>query len=491
MRIGIAGLSHESNSFSTLHTGLDEFRTLEGRELIEHYAATYHEMTGFIAGASEFRYEAVPLFFARATPAGPVTAEAYEDLLGRLLQSIRAAGPLDGLLLALHGAMVAEGFPHGDAETVKRVRQELGSIPVVVTHDYHANISPEIVDAATALVVYKTNPHVDQRERGLQAASILARTVRGEVRPKCALVKPDVLFNISFHNTSLPPMAPVMAEAIRLEQDPKILACSIAAGYQYADVPAMGPSIVVVADGDGELARKEADRLGRLMWDCREELLPQLPSAEEAVRHAKEAEKVPVALFEIGDNIGGGSSGDATFILEQLMVQKATGWVVTLYDPQAVKECAEAGVGNVVELLVGGKVDRQHGPSLAVKGAVRTLHDGSYEETERRHGGERYLHQGLTAVLQVGVRGAAGSGRIVLNSCRASPNSIHQITCVGIVPEQESILVAKGTVAPRAAYEPVCAQIVQVDTPGATQVSRPPGDYRFARKSFYEWSVRR
>lgn len=488
MRIGIAGISHESNSFSTLYTGVDAFQGFEGKALVEHYAGTYHEIAGFVAAAEAFDYEIVPLFYARATPAGPVTAEAYEELVGRVLQSIRRAGQLDGVLLALHGAMVVQGIPHGDAETVRRVRDAVGSTPVVVTHDYHANISPELLEAATALVVYKTNPHVDQKERGLQAASIVARTARGEVKPECALVKPEVLFNIVFHNTSLPPMEPLMAEAIRLEAHPKVLACSIAAGYQYADVPAMGPSIVTVSDGDPKLAQHEAERLGCLMWDCREQLVPRLPNAEEAVREAQAVDQGPVALFEIGDNIGGGSSGDATFILEQLLAQKATGWVVTLYDPQAVQACAQAGVGSELELRVGGNVDRQHGRSLLVRGVVRTLHDGSYEETERRHGGERYLHQGLTAVLQVGARGAPGSGRIVLNSRRSSPNSIHQITCVGIVPEQERILVAKGTVAPRAAYEPVCAEIVQVDTPGATQVSRSPDDYRLARKTFHEWS---
>jgi microcystin degradation protein MlrC len=397
---------------------------------------------------------------------------------------------LDGLLLALHGAMVAEGFPQADAETVRRVRAVVGpDFPLVVTHDYHGNVPPDLVAAADALVIYKTTPHIDQRERGLQAASILSRMVRGQVKPTSAIAKPDVIFNIVYHNTSRPPMQPLMQAAIALEKEPGILACSIAAGYQYADVPAMGPSIVVVTDNDPDRARQEAERLGQMMWAVRDQLKPQVPDPVTAVRRALASARGPVALFDLGDNIGGGSAGDGTTLLKALIDEGADGWVMTLYDPEAARACAEAGIGAELSLPVGGKTDTMHGPTLTISGRVRTLHDGSYMETERRHGGGRYFDQGLTAVLKVGV-GAVSSGRgglLILNSERSTPNSIHQITCVGIQPRQQRILVAKGAVAPRAAYEPVCAEIIEVDTPGATAISIPPEHYHQARKTFYEW----
>jgi microcystin degradation protein MlrC len=488
MRIGIAVLTHESNTFAAKPTTLDDFGVHRGEEVIRHYAPTFHEAAGYIAAAEEYDYEIAPLLAANATPAGELTRETYETLVGELLASIRAAGPLDGLLLALHGAMVAEDFPQADGETVRRVRELMGpDFPLVVTHDYHANVPESLVRDATALVIYKTNPHIDQRERGIQAAEILARTIRGDVKPTSAIVKPGVLFNIAFHNTSKAPMQPLMEAAIALEQEPGILACSIAAGYQYADVPYMGPSIVVVTDDDPERAQREAERLGEMMWGVREQLIPRIPDAAAAVRMAMESSETPVALFELGDNIGGGSAGDATIILAELVRQQATGWVAAVYDPESVQACFEAGIGGEVSLEVGGKTDDQHGAPVAVRGRVRTLSDGAYEETERRHGGARFINQGLSAVVAVQGDNGERVGLLLLNSRRTSPFSIHQLTSVGIAPEQQHILVAKGAVAPRAAYEPVSARIIEVDTAGACAISRGPDAYQRARKNFYEW----
>jgi microcystin degradation protein MlrC len=344
-----------------------------------------------------------------------------------------------------------------------------------------------MVDAVNALVVYKTNPHVDQLERGLQATSILSEAMRGETKPVQVLKKPNVLFNIVFHNTNNPPMAALMESAIAAEQEEGILACSIAAGFQYADVPAMGPSVVVCADRDTALAKKTAERIGNQMWNVRNQLMPDLLSPHEAVARARRTSRPPVALFEIGDNIGGGSSGDSTFILSELIDQQADGWVVALFDPGAVDHCARAGVGSTVSLPVGGKTDDQHGPTLCVSGRVLGLHCGEYEERDRRHGGQRHHNQGLTAVLEVPSPSGNASSRLVLNSRRTTPFSINQLRSVGIIPEYQRILVAKGTVAPRAAYEPVCSEIIVVDTGGATSVSRLSNEFVHARKGFHEW----
>ncbi|MYC95767.1 MAG: M81 family metallopeptidase [Caldilineaceae bacterium SB0661_bin_32] len=483
MRIGIASLNHESNTFASFPTTLSDFRFVRGQEIIEQYRPTFHEVGGFIAGAEAYGYEIVPLIGAVATPAGAVEAEAYEALTDELLGLIRDAMPLDGLLLGLHGAFVAEGFPQGDGETTRRVRELVGpDLPVIVTHDYHGNVPPQLVEDATALIIYKTCPHIDQRERGLQAAELVTRTVRGEVRPVSSIAKPELVYNIAFHNTNMRPMKPVMDAAIELEQQPGILATSVAAGYQYADVPWMGPCIVVVADGDQGLADREAQRLADLMWSLRDELLPKIPKPAEAVKMAVASEEKPVSMMEMGDNIGGGSAGDSTFVLEELLEQGANGWVMALYDPEAVAACAAAGIGAKLTLPVGGKVDDEHGPTLTVEGTVRTLHDGKFIETEVRHGGGRNWDQGLTAVLET------NGGLLVLDSLRTPPMSFNQLRSVGIMPEQHEIFVAKGSVAPRAAYEPVSARIIEVDSGGATSISRPPEEFQLARKGLYEWT---
>ena len=485
MRIGVASFSHESNSFYSQPTRIEDFGVHEGAAIIDYYRPTFHEIAGYIKGAEEYDFEIHPTLAANAMPAGPVTAEAYEHFVGRILKGIEDAPALDGILLALHGAMVAEGIPQADGETVRRVRKLVGNLPIAVTHDYHANVPPELVEAADVLLIYKTNPHIDQPECGLQAASILSRQIRGEVEPKMALVKPEVVFNIYFHNTSVAPMQPLMQRAIDLEAADGILGCSIAGGYQYADVPHMGPSIVVVSDGDQERAQAEAEKIGAAMWDIREQLRLDVPDPAAAVKLAIESEQTPVCLLEFGDNIGGGSSGDSTFVLEQLLAQGADGWVVSVWDVESVQACFEAGIGAEVQLEVGGKTDDMHGPVLDISGRVRTLHDGSYEEHQRRHGGGRYFSQGPTAVIAVGTGG--GRGLLLLNSERACPNSIHQITCAGIAPEQQKIMVAKGAVAPRAAYEPVSARLIEVASGGATAIDRDPGEYELARKTLYEW----
>jgi microcystin degradation protein MlrC len=488
MRVAVAGFAHESNTFSSQPTGLESFGISEGGQMLARNRDTYHEIAGYIAAGCDHDIELCPTLSAGATPAGAVTTAAYEEITGRILSGIADLGSIDGVLLALHGAMVAEEFPQADAETVRRVRVQVGpDVPIAVTHDYHANVPPELVDDADILIIYKTNPHIDQRERGYEAATLLARTIRGDVRPTMALVKPSLVFNIYYHNTSVAPMQPVMQQAIYLEKQPGILSTSVAAGYQYADVPYMGPSAVVITDNDAAKAEAEAGRLGDALWAARDELILDVADPAEAVRQAMASDVHPVTLLDFGDNIGGGSAGDSTFVLEQLLTQGADGWVVTLWDPVAAAACFDAGIGGDVQLQVGGRTDDEHGRTQRVTGTVRTLSDGSYEEHERRHGGGRRHSQGRTAVVRVA--SGEGTGLLVLNSLRQSPNSIHQIGSVGIAPEQQKILVAKGAIAPRAAYEPVSPRLIEVDSGGACWIGRGPENYRLARKDLYEWTL--
>src|SRR5581483_6708914 len=147
----------------------------------------------------------------------------------------------------------------------------------VVTLDLHGNISERLVSLSTAAISYRTNPHVDQRARGLQAADLMVRTLRGEVRPVPALAKPLVIVNIMVQDTSQEPLKLVLEECRSTEQKPGILAVSMLPGFPYADVPQMGPAFIVVADGDAALARSEADRLGTMLWDMRDRLVRKLP----------------------------------------------------------------------------------------------------------------------------------------------------------------------------------------------------------------------
>ena len=478
--IAIGGIMHESNTFSDTRTDYGAFSQTFARYLINAWSETHHEMAGFIQGASQYDYTAYPTLMASATPAGPVTDDAFDRLTDMLIQHLKSIPECNGLLLALHGALVAESYPDGDGEILRRLRVELGrDLPIVVTLDQHANISEQMVAESTALVIYKTTPHIDQRQRGRQAAELMMRILRDEVTPTQALAKPPMLLNILYHNTSVPPMEPILTAAKQLETRTDVLAANVALGYPYADVYEAGPAFVVTTDNDPKLAHMEADRLSDMLWGVREELTLDLPDAAQAVAQAVDADKHPVILVEIGDNIGGGSPGDSTFVLAALQQQRASGFVVILCDPEGVPTCVQAGIGAEVALDVGGKADNLHGDPVSIQGKVRLIHDGRYEETEPRHGGQRHHNQGLTAVLTV------EDSLVVLTSRRQTPFSLHQLLSLGINPTEMRMIVVKAAVAFRAAYEPIAGQIIEVDTPGLTAVNPWHFEYHNIRRPLF------
>ncbi len=478
--IAIGGIMHESNTFSKIPTDFEAFSHTIGDNLLSVWKDTHHEMAGFIQGVEQHDYTAHPTLMATATPAGPVTDDAFDKLTDMLTQKLKAISQLDGLLLALHGAMVVESYPDGDGEVLKRLRDTFGeSLPIVVTLDHHANVSQQIVNKSTALIIYKTNPHIDQRQRGLQAAELIMRILREEVTPTQALAKPPMLLNILYQNTSAKPMRPIIKEAEQLERDANILVANVAAGYPYADVYESGPSFVAVTDDNPQLAQTEANRLSDMLWNVHDQLTLNLPDAADAVRQAISSNQHPVILVEMGDNIGGGSPGDSTIILAELLRQKASGFVVILCDPESVRTCIQVGVGNEISLQVGGKTDNLHGKSVAIQGKVRLIHDGHFIETEPRHGGQKYHNQGLTSVV------AIGDSLVVLTSNRQTPFSLQQLLSLGIDPKAMRMIVVKAAIAYRAAYEPIAGEIIEVDTPGLTAVNPLHFKYRHVRRPLF------
>ncbi len=478
--IAIGGIMHESNTFSETPTDFAAFSQTFSRSLIEGWKETHHEMAGFIQGAAEYDYTAYPTLMASATPAGPVTDDAFDRLTEMLIQHLKSLPKYEGLLLALHGAMVAESHPDGDGEILQRLREALGrDLPIVVTLDQHTNVSEQMVAESTAIVIYKTTPHIDQRQRGLQAAALMMRILREEIMPTQALAKPPMLLNIRYHNTNVPPMEPILTAAKQLETRPEVLVANVALGYPYADVYEAGPSFVVVTDDNPHLAQTEADQLSDMLWNVRGQLTLDLPDAAQAVAQAVESDKHPVILVEMGDNIGGGSPGDSTFVLAELQGQGASGFVVVLYDPEAVQRCIQAGVGATIALDVGGKVDSLHGAPVAIQGKVRLIHDGHFIETQPRHGGQRYHNQGLTTVV------AVADSLIVLTSRRQTPFSLQQLLSLGIDPAAMRMVVVKAAVAYRAAYEPIAGQIIEVDTPGLTAVNPLHFEYHNLRRPLF------
>ncbi len=439
------------------------------------------EAGGVVDAATRVGLDLYPVHAAIGLSLGSVERNSFEQHVGRMVRDItEAKPPFQGAILVLHGALVAEGVPDGDAEIVRRVRVAMGpKFPIVVTNDFHANVSPEMIANSNVLITFKENPHLDLKERGIQAATIMSGMIAGKLHPVQVMVKPPMLFNIIYQDTFHGPLQPIVAESRRLERtNRKILAVSVPGGYQYADVPQMGPSVIVVTDGDLALANREAKRLADKMWSLRERVsVMRAPDPATAVRQANENPKFPVVLMDTGDNIGGGSAGDGTAIMEQLIKQHVPGWVVTIADKEANAAAFKAGIGGAFDAMVGAKTDKMHGVPVRVRGRVKALTDGKYIETEPRHSGERYFDMGPTAVVQVEGSTADLSNILILTKEPTSPNSLQQIISNGVSPARQRILVAKGTTAPRAAYEPIAARIMEVNTPGATDVN--PAHFRF------------
>ena len=484
MRIGIAGISHESNSFSSQPTTLDRFREhglLRGDEIVARHKDAHSTIAGYLQGADAYGYSAVPLFVASAAPMGPLTAACYETLSGQVLDALRDAGPLDGLFLTLHGAMVSEAYPDADGELCARVRALLGpDLPVMTTPDIHANVSRRMIEQTTATVIYRTNPHLDTRERGLETANLMARTVRGEIAPVQWLEQPPMLINILKQHTGEEPCLSLMQDVEEAASRPKVLSASLSLGYQYADVHEMGASFLAVADGDLQAAQRAARWLARRAWARRAEFLGDAPSPEQALREAAASPKRPVVLMDVGDNVGGGSAADSTILLQEAIRLGIGDMLMVIQDPQAVRACAGGGVGAEVSLCVGGHTDDQHGKPVPVRGRVRALTDGRFIEEKAIHGGGRFFDQGLTAVVETEHRHT-----LILTSLPMAPVSLEQVRSTGVHPERFQILVAKGVVAPRGAYQPIAARIVLVDTPGATAADPYRFEYQHRRRPLY------
>jgi microcystin degradation protein MlrC len=483
MRIAIGGVMHESNTFAPLPTDRVRFvqgSLIRGDELLETWCEAHHEVGGFIAGAARYGYDLAPTMMAWATPAGPVEDDVLDEVIAEIVAGC-CQSSADGLLLALHGAMVSRSYPEADAEVLRRLRAALGDdLPIVATLDYHANVSPAMAGYADALVGYQTYPHTDQRQVGLAAAGLMARTIRKEVRPRTAVARPPMVLNLLGQETDREPMRSLMALARQVERRPGLLSVSLMAGFPYADTLAMGPSVIAVSDGDRAIAHNVAEELAGRMWAVRRELFVPCPRPEEAVPQALASDRGPVVLVDLGDNIGGGSAGDGTVLLAELLRQRAAGAVVVLCDPDGVRAARQAGPGGCFERAVGGRIDRLHGEPVPVRGVVQSLHDGTWVEDQPQHGGRRFNDQGLTAVIAID-----GPNTLVLDSLRTPPFSLGQLTSLGIDPMRQSVLVVKAAVAYQAAYGPIAARVIEVDTPGLTAIDPARFPFRRIRRPMF------
>jgi microcystin degradation protein MlrC len=466
MRVGVIAFLHESNTFISRPTSLRHFEEnllARGEDVRRRLAGSHHETAGFFEELNAAGVEAVPIFAARATPYGTIDAETFATLLAMMEEDFDRAGRLDGVLAAPHGATVSESHPDADGHWLSLIRGRLGpNKPLVATLDPHANLSPAMVAATDALVAYRTNPHVDQRERGREAARLLIRALRGEARLTQAAAMPAMAIDIERQCTSESPCRPFYDVADEMLSRPGVLSNSILLGFPYADVAEVGSSAVVVTDDDRDLAQRLADELGGYLWEHRREFVGLHLGIDAALDQAA-ALSGRVCLLDMGDNVGGGAPGDGTLLARALHERGVADTFVCLCDPEAVQQAEGASAGMRLTMAVGGKTDRMHGDPLEAEFTVVSLHEGKFHETQARHGGWTDFDMGRTAV----VRTARGM-TVMLTTHRTAPFSLEQLRSCNFDPAAFRLLVAKGVNAPIAAYQEVCEHFLRVNTPGVT-----------------------
>ena len=307
MRVGILSLLQESNTFVSGSTTLQHFADdllLEGESVRTALSGAHHEVGGFLAGLEQQGLSAVPLFAARALPYGAMDAQTFAELMSRMFQQVALAGPLDGYLVAPHGATVSNSYPDVDGYWLARLRAEVGAlIPIIGTLDLHANLSPMMVDATDALIAYRSNPHVDQFERGREAAVLMSRSLKGEVTPVQRAVFPPFVMNIERQATAESPCLELYRVADTLRGRSGVLSISILQGFPYADVAEMGSAVIAVTDQDESLAGAVATALSDAMWSERAQFTATAADIDSCLDDIKPLQG-RVCLLDMGDNVG-------------------------------------------------------------------------------------------------------------------------------------------------------------------------------------------
>ena len=453
-RIGIGGLWHETNTFAPGLTSIEDFaayRLADGpRAVRDALAGTVTEVGGALIACGELGFEPVPFFFAGAVPGPTISADAWAFLRERFLDRLEEALPLDGVLLALHGAMVAEDAEDPESDLVEQVRERVGSMPLAVVLDLHANPGDGLVSGADILLAYETYPHTDAAERAAEAVRLLGDTIEGELAPLVAGRRVALLTCPLVQASAEEPMASLVAAARRIRARPGIAAASLVPGYAYADVERLGFAVVVT--GESDAANDAADELAAAVWASRDAFRPALVSVGDAVERSIRSER-PVVLAEVADNVGGGAPGNATDLLAALIEANATGAVAVLHDPAAAAVAASAGEGAAEIQVAAGD------PPLRLSGRVTYAGATSYRRTGSYMTGQE-VDMGLCAVIE------AGGVEVVLTSRRVMPFDADHLRAVGIEPAERRILVVKSAIAWRAAFGDIATEAIAVDTPG-------------------------
>ncbi|HEY1132156.1 MAG TPA: M81 family metallopeptidase [Roseateles sp.] len=474
MRLFLGGLVHETSSFSPLPTSVQSFRdgVLIHRSASQalRQIAAQPNLVGVVAAAARQGDTLLPGLYAEAQPSGPLSRADYEQLRDELLADLRAhisLGPVDAVLLVLHGAMLAEGYHDCEGDLLQRVRELVGPrVPLGALLDLHCNLSPAMVESGAVLVACKEYPHIDYAARGEELHAMLSAMARGELALKAQWRRVPML---GIFGTTQPPMRDFVRLLQASEQAvPGIASVSVLHGFPWSDTPHTSAAVLVLAQDTPAAAKAATQLLGELseaFYELRDRAsahrLPLPAALDEAVAAMQSSDGRPVVLADTADNAGGGAAGDSTFVLRELLERGIRDVALgMIWDPQAVAIATSAGAGARLPLRIGGKVGPMSGDPVDLDVEVLAC---------RPDARQRSLTPGGTDALGPAVAVRAGGIDIVLNSVRQQVFSPDCFTELGVTPGDKRLVVVKSTQHFRSGFDAMAATVVYADSPGSLQ----------------------
>ncbi|MCY0857169.1 M81 family metallopeptidase [Cupriavidus sp. D39] len=466
MKILIARLNHETNTFSPVPTPLSSFHPHYGEQAYRASKNTRTAIGAFIDLAEAAGAEFVVPVSAGANPSGRVAAQAYTALCDAIVD---AAPGCDAVMLDLHGAMVAENSDDGEGDLLERLRAVLPDVPIAIALDLHGNVTQKMIEHADIAVSFKTYPHVDMYETGEHAGRLLMRMLEQKTRPALAWRRLPMVTHTLRSNTGEGAMQRAVAAARQAEAD-GMLAVSVLAGFGLADIAAPCLSVLVVADGDQAAAQAAADKLAAQIWAERAgfvyESEPLAESIARAGQLAAQTGNGPVLLLDHGDNCMSGGTCDDMQVLREALQQGLAGIAVgPVCDPQAVAVMIEAGLDATVTLPVGNKVPLTqlgiYPTPLTLTGRVAAISNGEYVISGPTYTGER-IRMGRTALLDI------GAAQVVVTETPQEHWDLGIFTHIGVDPLAQRFLLLKSRMYCRPVFVPIAKAVVACDGGGVT-----------------------
>ncbi|WP_368652232.1 M81 family metallopeptidase [Ornithinibacillus sp. 4-3] len=473
MKIGMIGCLHETNTFSPNKTELDDFLNQEwilGEGSInEKYQGSNSSVAGVIDSAEREGFQLVPLLYTRATPSGIVSNVAMEKIQSTICDELReVVNSLDGLILIFHGAMVSEKIDDVEGELLQCVRSIVGTKPIAMTLDLHANVTEKMVSHSDIIIGYDTYPHIDMYERATEACNQLVSLIRKEIQPVHSFKRANLLVAPPSMDTNMDPMKKLMEMAFNYEQDEEVLNVSILGGFPYSDVPFASMSVIVTTNNNREKGDRIVKELITWVWSHKERFEINPIPIDKALIQVNEVKPNLTILVESSDNVGGGSPADATHALNALVSSRQEYFLIYICDKEAVESALSIGINGSFSFMVGGKTDKKydhspiHGESVEIKGRVKLLSDGLFI-----HRGEHSTNikgkMGRVAVIELE---NCLNSIVVLTERRVSLRDIDQIESIGLHLDDFKIIVVKAAIAWKTAFKDVEKYVIEIDSPG-------------------------